>query len=392
MVVYKRSQSSQQSSEPYSSYESSGLSVGYGDSPYKSTTYFSDQAYSAFSGLPSSYHDKKKRLNKTLIDHILPIMKNLGVFNFVQLLVILFLLRSNYQKNNKLKVTTNELQEVNADLMETLEHLDEFEHDLDVAHTELKRMHKLMVLHEGEYEHNEEEYWLHHEETVDISTDVIAKHNAQEERISQLQKSIQEIHRKELERRFGQGPYYVEFEITMNGGKKYFTVETAPNSMMPHTVYYFMDLIDRKLWDNTLFVHEWDHIVQAVPVSHGINFRDDMGELAFPEYANDFEHGEYTLGMSGRPGGPEFYINVQDNSDYHGPGGQPHSTILNDADPCFAKVVSGRAIIDEMTMISAETVHGVSDTVEEKNVLTSIDSVRIINMSEERRKRLERLH
>lgn len=201
MVVYKRSQSSQQSSEMYSSYESSGLSVGFGDSPLKSTSYSSHHSYSAFDSLPSTYHDKKKRLKKTFLDQVLPMLKNLGLMNCIQLLVILFLLVVNRQKNSKLKLTTTELREINADLMETIEHLDEFEHDLDVAHTELKRMHKLMVLHDGEYDHDEENYWLHHEETVDITNDVIAKHNAQDERIKQLQKSIQEIHRRELERR-----------------------------------------------------------------------------------------------------------------------------------------------------------------------------------------------
>ena len=192
--------------------------------------------------------------------------------------------------------------------------------------------------------------------------------------------------------RFGKGPYYIEFEITMRGQKKFFTVETAPNEFMPHTVYFFMDLVEKRLWDGTVFIHEWYHVIQAAPISHGINFRDDFGQLAFPEYSDKYAHGEYTLGMSGRPGGPEFYINVQDNIDYHGPGGQPHSTILNDADPCFAKIVIGRDIIDEMKMINAERVHGIADKVDEKNIVTSIDSVRIVNLSEERRKRLEGLH
>lgn len=173
----------------------------------------------------------------------------------------------------------------------------------------------------------------------------------------------------------------------MKGKKKFFTVETAPNAMMPHTVYYFMDLVQKRLWDETVFIHEWEHIIQAVPISHGINFREKMGELAFPEYSDEYDHGEYTLGISGRPGGPEFYINVQDNSDYHGPGGQPHSAILNDADPCFAKVIIGKEIIDEMKMNSVESLHGIPDKVEEKNILTSINSVRIVDLSDEVRKR-----
>lgn len=65
---------------------------------------------------------------------------------------------------------------------------------------------------------------------------------------------------------------------------------------MPHSVYYFMDLIDRQLWDGALFVHNWNHIVQAAPTA---SKRESMGQLAFPEYSDTYDHGEYTLGFAG---------------------------------------------------------------------------------------------
>jgi hypothetical protein len=200
MVVYRRNQQPQNTSEQCSPYDSYGVSVGFGDSPLKSNAY-SRQVYSEFDGLPSTYHDKKKSIQKSFLKSLSRATKNLGVLNCVQLSVILILVLFNHQKNTKLKLTSNELREINADLMETMDHLDEFEHDLDVAHTELKRMHKIMLAHHSDHDHDDEHYWLHHEEAVDISNDVIAKHDAQEERIIELQKRIQDIHRNELERR-----------------------------------------------------------------------------------------------------------------------------------------------------------------------------------------------
>jgi hypothetical protein len=78
------------------------------------------------------------------------------------------------------------------------------------------------------------------------------------------------------------------------------------------------------------------------------------GELSFPEYSDFYRHEKYTVGFSGRPGGPEWYINSLDNYESHGPGKQNHSKILNDADPCFAEIVKGKEVIDLMHRISLE--------------------------------------
>ena len=43
--------------------------------------------------------------------------------------------------------------------------------------------------------------------------------------------------------------------------------------------------------------------------------------LAFQEYSAEYPHRPFTVGIAGRPGGPDFYINLLDNVKNHGPGG-----------------------------------------------------------------------
>lgn len=166
---------------------------------------------------------------------------------------------------------------------------------------------------------------------------------------------------------FGEGPHRVEFtlqfmnehgafvsEMTKSRTNK-FVIELAPLSLMPHSVLHFLEMIDHQLWDGNAFVHHVDHVVQAVPTA----FRtaeskkhtfDDAGlsELAYQEYHEDYPHDAYTVGFSGRPGGMEFYINTQDNSQIHGPGGQQQHDLHEEGDPCFGKIVSGHHVIDRM--------------------------------------------
>lgn len=125
---------------------------------------------------------------------------------------------------------------------------------------------------------------------------------------------------------------------------------------MPHSIFTFMDMVDRRVWDKTVFIHHWEHIIQAAPISSdGVNKREAVGGLlSFPEHGDFYRHEKYTVGFAGRPGGPEWYINLLDNYDSHGPGKQQHSRVLNDADPCFAEVVQGRDVIDLMQKISNE--------------------------------------
>jgi len=142
--------------------------------------------------------------------------------------------------------------------------------------------------------------------------------------------------------------------------------EMASLDYMPHSVELFLDQVDEGLWDNTYFVRNAAHVLQATPkvdvrspwisqwdkpqakseqdaLNLTQNFVDaDLMHVQFQEYHHSFPHEKYTVGFAGRPGGPMFYINKRDNTDAHGPGGQMHGFgKWDDAEPCFAKVVGG---------------------------------------------------
>ena len=69
------------------------------------------------------------------------------------------------------------------------------------------------------------------------------------------------------------------------------------------------------------------------------------GSISFQEYDDtlSYLHQKYSIGLAGRPGGPDFYVNLVDNKRNHGPGGQGPKP-----DPCFANIVSGQDVIDEI--------------------------------------------
>merc|ERR1712150_153892 len=86
----------------------------------------------------------------------------------------------------------------------------------------------------------------------------------------------------------------------------------------------------------------------------GIN-ESGYSEVFFQEYSDRFPHETYTLGFSGRPGGPSFYINTIDNTKNHGPGGYAAD---GKGDPCFGKVIHGFDVVDRMHQASGELKEG----------------------------------
>lgn len=185
--------------------------------------------------------------------------------------------------------------------------------------------------------------------------------------------------RRSIIDKYGDGPYYVEFVLAIPTVKdsdgeydevvKSFIIEMAPIDLMPHTVHLFLEQVAHQLWDNGWFYLNGPHVFQAGPqvpddeeyeaaLEKGVDertlalkpFKDEnLDSVAFPEYSDKFPHLPWTLGLTGRPGGPDFYINKVDNSKTHGPGGQTHHDLTEHADPCFAKIVDGMDTIALMT-------------------------------------------
>ena len=162
---------------------------------------------------------------------------------------------------------------------------------------------------------------------------------------------------------FGDGPHYVELNlklpeqvITENlpiSPTPKIVLQMASVEQMPHSVHLFLEQVYHKLWDDCAIVINAFHILQIGPHSL-VDVKDRMkpfvdmklDKVAFQEYNETFPHEKYTLGYAGRPGGPDFYINKVNNTKNHGPGGQEHHALDEEADPCFAKVVSGFDVID----------------------------------------------
>ena len=184
---------------------------------------------------------------------------------------------------------------------------------------------------------------------------------ALENKIVGLQSNLQEQSRKIILEKYGPGPHFIEVDVLTGPNARVpgrFVVELASINYMPCSVLSFMDMVEQKLWDNTVFYHHSSqhHVVAAAPVTFG-TFDSKSHHFAalghkgitYPEYSARFSHSKYTLGFSDT--GPNFYINTIDNSKHHGPGGQGHHELPGDADPCFGKVVSGHEVIEKMMPI-----------------------------------------
>jgi cyclophilin family peptidyl-prolyl cis-trans isomerase len=93
---------------------------------------------------------------------------------------------------------------------------------------------------------------------------------------------------------------------------------------MPHAIDHFVRMVESKLWDGLTFVHEYDSkVVMATTMtqdeSHtwaGQRFTDaNITHMAFTETSMSFpplHFRKFSVAFSGRPGGPSFYINMDD--------------------------------------------------------------------------------
>lgn len=131
----------------------------------------------------------------------------------------------------------------------------------------------------------------------------------------------------------------VTFPAVMPGdGKGKIMIETAPFDVNPHNVLVFLEIVET--WNGGAFFRNAGHVLQAKT-----NVETPRGTLAFQEYSPQYPHAEYTLGYAGRPGGPQFYISIMDNTDNHGPGSQGSKT---EADGCFGRVLQGKEVVDRL--------------------------------------------
>jgi len=186
----------------------------------------------------------------------------------------------------------------------------------------------------------------------------------------QMQRNIQLMSKTALLEKFGPGPHKVEIIVQFdpNFPKKEgvdetldrIIIELAPVDEMPHVVYWFLEQVSRGLYDGCSFHRNAGHVVQGGPAPNFLSppnpklhkrFKDaGFYSILFQEYSPNFPHKKYTLGLAGRPGGPDFYVSTRDNSRLHGPGGQTSYEDPTEADSCFAKVILGFDVVDRMQL------------------------------------------
>jgi cyclophilin family peptidyl-prolyl cis-trans isomerase len=133
-------------------------------------------------------------------------------------------------------------------------------------------------------------------------------------------------------------------------------LETADICDMPHTIHFFLEQVRHGIYDNTAFFRNAPNYVQAGPGHDHVKLltleqqEPSLAHVLFQEHSRELNHKQYTLGLNGRPGGPDFYVNMQDNSDQHGISNMANqrSDVMLEADPCFARVVKGFNTIERI--------------------------------------------
>ncbi|KAG7351920.1 cyclophilin type peptidyl-prolyl cis-trans isomerase [Nitzschia inconspicua] len=215
---------------------------------------------------------------------------------------------------------------------------------------------------------------LHHHQDLQNQLDE-SRENDLKKQIEQLtaykkkmQQNIQLMSKTALLEKFGPGPHRVEIKVQFDPSfpkeseneedTGTIIIELAPVEELPHVVYWFLEQVNRKLYDLTSFHRNAGHVIQGGPAPNFLSppnpqlhkrFKDSgFDSILFQEYSAKFPHVQYTLGFAGRPGGPDFYISTRDNSINHGPGGQSSYEDPSEADPCFAKVVEGFDVVNRM--------------------------------------------
>eukprot|EP00594_Rhizosolenia_setigera_P013182 CAMPEP_0178959818 /NCGR_PEP_ID=MMETSP0789-20121207/12542_1 /TAXON_ID=3005 /ORGANISM="Rhizosolenia setigera, Strain CCMP 1694" /LENGTH=479 /DNA_ID=CAMNT_0020642943 /DNA_START=97 /DNA_END=1536 /DNA_ORIENTATION=+ len=194
------------------------------------------------------------------------------------------------------------------------------------------------------------------------------REKALRDRINKLILKIQTESHRELIESFGEAEnYYVEFTVQipeyaqLPDESNKFIIETAGPDALPHTVNLFLQQVSHELWNGASFIINAPHILQAAP--HDPTGKKDLRQafqdkelttVSFQEYSPKMPHEKYTFGFAGRPAGPDFYINKLNNTINHGPGGQEHHTLEEEADPCFAKVWKGEEVLDAMFSIPVQ--------------------------------------
>ena len=144
----------------------------------------------------------------------------------------------------------------------------------------------------------------------------------------------------------------LRFKVTVRDERrktKKFVIETAMVAEMPHAIDHFARMVENELWNGLALIHESNsEIISATPMltdeTHawaGKRFVDaNLTHMAFTEHSPTFpppHHRMFSVSFSGRPGGPGFYIGLENDLDYS-----------HEHESTFGVVMEGRDVLYEL--------------------------------------------
>jgi cyclophilin family peptidyl-prolyl cis-trans isomerase len=170
-------------------------------------------------------------------------------------------------------------------------------------------------------------------------TDTTKKLLTIQTRFERTKRIAQQLSLQRLQQKYPNNNNKISFTITTSLG--ILTAETFPFKESPVTIEYFLTLVEQHTYSDASFFRVEHHVVQATP-----NHHNHHGVLFQETNKHKNAHDKFTLGLAGRPGGPDFYVNMMENHQTHGPGGQGEEYPGDvEADPCFAILTHGQELI-----------------------------------------------
>jgi cyclophilin family peptidyl-prolyl cis-trans isomerase len=172
---------------------------------------------------------------------------------------------------------------------------------------------------------------------------------------------IQKTSAKLTMEKYGPEPYRVKMNLADLGGTtNSIVLELAPLSEMPHAVYYFLQMVEQNLWDELAMMLNGGTTVDSpnhwmtTPMKmdfrlgqhswEGGRFQSaNLTHMAFTEHSTSYpspDHFQYSVAFSGHPGGPNFYIRMDNNST------EDHVKNVHQQPSTFAVVVEGTDTLD----------------------------------------------
>lgn len=225
-------------------------------------------------------------------------------------------------------------------------------------------------------------------------------------RVDVLERDIQKTSAQLAAHNFGSAPYQVKVSLSdIRDVTSSFVVELAPLSEMPHAVYHFLQMVDRNLWEGLSFMlgsgtamgistgeapaDYWVAQPLAMDIKHGRNSWEigrfeaaNLTQLAFTEHSANYPAPgkyKYSVAFSGHPGGPGFYIRMDD--------AEESAVDIHQQPSTFGTVVEGVDVLERYWKKSGHVDHrqrrsktgsGVFSTHSEHLELLTITSMELI--------------